>query len=154
MRYGRRVSQKSGRKAAPTAVASEEAKLPEPGTSSAPPGRDTVLIHGISEDGQSLAVLRAREDRVEAGVVRPVREGEAILGELVRLKPRPELPLVCDVEVELPSRLPAAAQPARPSEPRRARLSHGGPPQVATDSYRANWDAIWSKKPSGGDQPN
>jgi len=26
------------------------------------------------------------------------------------------------------------------------KLSHGGPAQVATPSYRANWDAIWSKK--------
>lgn len=99
--------------------------------SSAESPRDTVLIHGVSEDGEKLAVLRAREDRVEAGIVSKLKEGEPVHGELVRLSPRPESPLLCDVKVELPS-----AQ----------RLSHGGPAQVATPDYRANWDAIWSKK--------
>lgn len=106
-----------------------------------------MLIHGISEDGKELAVLRARENRLEAGVVRQLKEGEALMGELVRLTPRPEQPLVCDVTVEFPS--PAAAQGApgraqKSAEPAR-QLSHGGPAQVATESYRTNWDAIWSK---------
>lgn len=102
---------------------------------------DTLLIHGVSPDGERLAVLRAREDRVEAGVVQRVKEGESITGELVRLKPRPEFPLLCDVEVELPS--PSQRKPDAP------RLSHGGPAQVATTSYRANWDAIWSRGKKG-----
>ena len=101
-----------------------------------------MLIHGVSEDGKELAVLRARENRVEAGVVRQLKEGEALMGELVRLTPRPEQPLVCDVTVELPS--PLTQEASSRSEPTR-QLSHGGPAQVATDSYRANWDAIWSK---------
>lgn len=86
-------------------------------------------------------MLRARENRVEAGVVRKVKDGEPLLGDLIRLKPRPESPLLCDVEVEVPSSLPRsdAAQ----------RLSHGGPAQVATPRYRDNWDAIWSKRPRG-----
>jgi len=100
---------------------------------------DTMLIHGISDDGQALAVLRARENRIEAGVVRQLKDGEALMGELVRLTPRPEQPLVCDVQVELPS--PIAKATATPAQ----KLSHGGPAQVATPSYRANWDAIWSK---------
>ncbi|HEY6877923.1 MAG TPA: hypothetical protein VI299_07875 [Polyangiales bacterium] len=98
--------------------------------------RDTVLIHGVSEDGEKLAVLRAREDRLEAGIVSKLKEGEPVHGELVRLTPRPESPLLCDVSVELPSTQRPGAQ----------RLSHGGPAQVATPDYRANWDAIWSKK--------
>lgn len=100
-------------------------------------GGDTVLIHGVSEDGEKLAVLRARDDRIEAGIVRKIKDGEPLHGELVRLTPRPEHPLLCDVEVTMPA--PAAA-PAR-------KLGHGGPAQVATHSYRANWDAIWRKKP-------
>jgi len=123
------VSQKSGRP-----ERSQDSDTPEPAKS------DTLLIHGVSEDGRDLAVLRAREDRIEAGVVRRLKEGEAIHGELVKLKPRPEFPLLCDVEVELASPASKAA-----SAPRK--LSHGGPAQVATPSYRANWDAIWSKKP-------
>lgn len=133
------VSQKSGRKpAALDSVASE----PKPS--------DTLLIRGVAEDGESLSVLRAREDRIEAGVVRPLKDGETVMGELVRLKPRPEFPLVCDVEVEVPSRAPAL-----PAQHDRAvaKLSHGGPAQVATPSYRANWDAIWSK-PKPDAKPN
>jgi hypothetical protein len=136
MRYGRWVSQKSGRKLPQDDSASAESKA-----------SDTLLIHGVSDDGQALAVLRAREDRIEAGVVRPLKEGEPVMGEVVRLKPRPEMPLVCDVEVTLPSPVPKRAAPAK--------LSHGGPAQVATPRYRENWDAIWAKpKRSGSDELN
>ena len=90
-----------------------------------------MLIHGVSEDGQNLAVLRARDGQLEAGVVRPAKAGQPIAGELVRLTPRADAPFVCDVAVEY----------APPAE---AKLSHGGPAQVATRSYRQNWDAIWS----------
>src|SRR4051794_32557978 len=98
-----------------------------------------MLIQGISEDGEALAVLRARDDRVEAGIVRSVKEGELGQGELVKLKPRPETPLVCDVEVQVPEN---AVNSKGVSD------VHHGPAQVATRTYRANWDNIW-KKPSG-----
>jgi hypothetical protein len=121
------VSETSGRKSAPS----------EPGsTESEAKVSDRVLIHSVSNDGETLGVLRAREDRLEAGVVRKVKEGESIMGELVRLKPRPEFPLLCDVEVEVPSRASGSAP---------QKLSAGRPAQVATPSYRANWDAIWGK---------
>jgi hypothetical protein len=100
---------------------------------------DVVLIHGVSQDGDALAVLRAREDRVEAGIVRAIKEGDRPEGELVRLKPRPESPLICDVEVELPQ----GTLNARGGSDHRP--SHHGPAQVATPKYRANWDAIWNK---------
>ncbi len=103
-----------------------------------------MLIHGVSADGDSLAVLRAREDRVEAGIVRAVKEGEVGQGEIVRLTPRPECPLVCDVQVELPQ----SAVNAKGGSERAGAQAHGktshGPAQVATASYRQNWDAIWS----------
>ena len=137
MRYVGQVSQKSGCK-----TPNDDSAPAEPKAS------DTVLIHGVSEDGQALAVLRARDDRIEAGVVRPLKEGEAVMGELVRLKPRPELPLVCDVEVELPS--PVKKQLASAPD----KLSHGGPAQVATPRYRENWDAIWAKPKRGSSELN
>lgn len=136
--------------------------------------RDTMLIHGVSDDGQNFAVLRARDDRVEAGIVRRVREGEPIMGELVSLTPRPESPLLCDVEVEYagPGTGASAVPPASgktasvasdvaaaatsdnaETAPAPAKLTHGGPAQVATPTYRANWDAIWSK-PSKTNAPN
>jgi hypothetical protein len=130
-----RVTTKPGRKPkserAPAPVADKPVKA-------AKPGDDVVLIRGISEDGQAMAVLRARDNRVEAGVVRPVKEGESATGELVKLKPRADFPLLCDVEVELPEGTVNATGGSDCD-------SRTGPAQVATPSYRANWDAIWSK---------
>jgi hypothetical protein len=97
-----------------------------------------VLIQGVAEDG-AMAVLRARNNQVEAGVMRSVKPGEPVSGELLKLKPRPECPLVCDVEASIPEgTLNATGGSDRAPE-------HGGPAQVATPTYRANWDAIWAK---------
>lgn len=105
-----------------------------------------MLIHGVSEDGESFAVLRARDDRLEAGVVRKVKDGEPLHGELLRLTPRPESPLVCDVEVQYaPPGAAVSTHDVAADAPHAPKLKHGGPAQVATVSYRANWDAIWSK---------
>src|SRR5688572_22375006 len=98
-----------------------------------------MLIHGVSEDGESMAVLRAREDRVEAGIIRTVKEGEAPRGELVKLTPRAESPLLCDVETELPAGVINASGGSD------TKTSHQGPAQVATPNYRNNWDRIWSR---------
>ncbi|MGC4090993.1 MAG: hypothetical protein QM756_24590 [Polyangiaceae bacterium] len=65
---------------------------------------DVALIHGVTESGD-LKILRQREGRVELGQVRPLREGVPITGEVVRLTPRKEFPLVCDVKTELRCRL-------------------------------------------------
>jgi hypothetical protein len=104
------------------------------------PVKDAILIQGVSEDGETMAVLRAREDRVEAGLVRSVKEGQPLRGELLKLTPRPEFPLLCDVEVQVPAGVVNASGGSETPAPRR-----GGPAQVATNSYRENWDAIWSK---------
>lgn len=97
-------------------------------------GDDVVVITGKRVNGDGMGVVRFREGNVEVGAVQPLKEGKPIVGELVRLHPRSEAPMVCDVEVELD---------ARPPEQR----GSSGPPQVATEAYRANWDAIWAKKP-------
>ncbi len=99
-----------------------------------PAAQDVALIHGRTEDGAGLRVLRKREDRLEVGEVRPLQEGKPIQGEVVSLRPRPECPLLCDVKVELEA-------PERPALPE-ARRS-GGPAQVATDDYRRNWELIF-----------
>ena len=121
-------------------------KLKRSGKPSTPSGKrskDAILIHGVSEDGETMAVLRTREDRVEAGVVRAVKEGQPIAGEVLKLTPRPEFPLLCDVEVQVPAGVVNAAGGS--DEAARAPASRGRPAQVATDSYRENWDAIWKK---------
>nr|PZN22511.1 MAG: hypothetical protein DIU78_15575 [Pseudomonadota bacterium] len=113
----------------------------DPGASPSPESRDLALIHGITAEGD-LAILRKRGDRIELGGVRPLRHGVPITGEVVRLIPRKEFPLLCDVVTELP----AQAAPTDVARPRSAERS--GPPQVATESYRENWDRIFSRSRS------
>lgn len=98
---------------------------------------DVALIHGRTADGQGLRVIRRRDDRLELADVRPLEEGKPIHGEIVRMTPRPEFPLLCDVETELPA----------PSS-----LTHRGPVQVATDTYRKNWDAIFQPASAAEDK--
>ncbi len=113
---------------------------------SARSGQDVVLIHGLSEDKKGLRVLRARNDEVQIGEVRPLVEGQPITSDVVRLKPRAGMPFLCDVETEVavsgPQPTPAQAPQAR-----------SGPAQVASRAYRDNWDTIWSRSaaPSLGD---
>lgn len=84
-------------------------------------------------------MVRVRDGSAELGVLQPLRHGKPIRGEVVTLHPRKEHPRICDVEVEL-------------AGPKVAR-ARSGPPQVATARYRANWDAIWARKPDG-DEPS
>jgi len=103
-----------------------------------PEGSDIALIHGKTADGEGLRIIRRREDRIELGAVRPLKEGAPIAGEVVSLTPRPEFPLLCDVKVH------CSAPVARGDV---AEAPRHGPAQVATDQYRENWDRIWQKKP-------
>lgn len=99
---------------------------------------DVALIHGRTEDGRGLKILRRRKDRIEAGAMMPLVPGKPIVGEVVRLSPREESPLLCDVHVEY----------APPAE---ARPTAAGPAQVATDRYRQNWDLVFGR--SSKDEP-
>lgn len=110
------------------------------------PSSDVALIHGVTAEGD-LRVLRQRGDQLEAAAVRPLREGVPITGEVVRLTPRKEFPLLCDVKTEFTT--PSVAPPATDSAAPRA-LPHKGPAQVATDAYRNNWDKIWSNSKTSG----
>jgi hypothetical protein len=95
---------------------------------SEPKHADVVLLQGPTEDGEGIRVVRAREDRLEAGEVRPLKEGKPITsGEVVKLAPRAAAPQVCDVEVL-------------------AKVEHGlpgKPAQVATTAYRESWERIF-----------
>src|SRR5689334_21205229 len=100
--------------------------------------KDLALVYGSADDGDALKIVRQRHGSkaLEAGMLRPLREGRAISGEVVHLEPRQESPLLFDVETD--EELSAAAAPA-PG----ARTDRAGPPQVASDEYRRGWDAIW-----------
>jgi hypothetical protein len=99
------------------------------------PGADVVLV-GPELSSSGWAVLRQRSDKLEAGVMKPVRDGEPLAGgaELVRLQQRDEHPRLFDVDV-------LATIPTRTAS---------GPPQVATDAYRAGWEMIFGNG-KGGD---
>lgn len=93
---------------------------------------DVVLV-GPETEGGGNAVLRHRQDRLEVGELRAVREGQPLgSGEMVRLTKRPEHERLFDVEVLYSSQLSAVS-----SQPR------NGPPQVATKAYREGWAAIF-----------
>jgi len=105
-------------------------------------GEDVALVCGVSDDGQGVEVIRKRGDRLEAGTVRRLEAGKPIHGEVVRLRPRPQAPFLCDVEVEF--------TPPEARGEHEAQAAKSGPAQVATESYRKNWDAIYGRgrKPS------
>ena len=99
----------------------------------APKRSDVVFVHSPTESGDGLRVLRAREDRIEVGELRPLAEGRAIHGEVVRLSPREGEPRLFDAQtlVEAPE--------ARGAD----KGDRQGPPQFATDAYRRGWEAIF-----------
>jgi hypothetical protein len=95
--------------------------------------RDVAVIVGTSEDGTKARIVRARDGRVELGELRAPEEGKPMYGELVKLNPRADSP-VCDVEVlHTPPTTAASATSTKPA-------------QVATDTYRANWDRVFGDK--------
>ena len=100
--------------------------------------RDVALLYAPTEDGKGARILRSRDGNIEAGEVRPAKEGQPLQGgELVKLAPRPDAPCVCDVEVlhDGSGRAAEATQPAP--------APTGRPAQVATDDYRVNWDRVF-----------
>lgn len=109
----------------------------------APPSRDVALIRGRTPDGEGLSVIRKQGDKIELGTVKPLKEGVPISGEVVTLRPRPEFPLLCDVDVAY-----APPSEATSDVKQRSQTPQRGPAQVATQRYRENWDAIWRRRPS------
>ena len=105
---------------------------------------DVVLMGGATEDGEGARVLRARPGRIDAGEVRPMREGRPIAGgEVVRLERRADTPALFDVHVECA--VPPTATSAM-EQPTSAARSDGGPPQVATRAYRDNWEVTFGSR--------
>jgi hypothetical protein len=108
--------------------------------SSRPEPSDVALLYAPTDDGGGARILRAREGKLEAGEVRPVSDGQPLLGrEVVKLHARPGMPRVCDVEV------------VHPRSPTQEENASGRPAVVASDEYRANWDRIFgARRPSAG----
>lgn len=98
-------------------------------------------MYAPADEGEGFKVLRkrAQSDEVEAGVIRPLKEGRAIHGEVVRMKARPESAVVFEMETDK-----ELSSPPEPPEARDA--ERGGPAQVATEKYRQGWDGIWGRR--------
>lgn len=96
---------------------------------------DVVMLHGPTEDGAGSKVVRARPGRLEAGEVRPMVEGKALVpgGEVVRLERRPDAKGLFDVHVDY-------KVPEKTEAPEGPPSSRTGPAQVATRAYRDSWD--------------
>lgn len=91
--------------------------------------QDVVVLGPPTSDGNGVHVLRARDERIEAGELRNIEEGKPITGEIVTLAPRKDNPRICDVR-------DAYAPPSSGSKK--------GPAQVASKAYRDNWDEVFS----------
>lgn len=128
----------------------DDRKPSEPNSESSADARrsDVVLIHGRTKDGKGLSVVRHRDNHLEHGLVLPLEHGRPIQGEVVRLQPRPEFPLLCDVHVEYSPSM------SRAQVPNDAQVVAKGPGQVATDQYRANWDKIFDRKSASDGELN
>jgi hypothetical protein len=111
-----------------------------------PPLGDVAFVYGQDEQGVHLLRRRSEEAPVEAAVVQPLAEGRPISGEVVSLRRRQDLPFLFDVKTEL------AHQPPHGEAPHT--MSAGdGPPQVASDSYRKGWDAVWGPRRRPASRP-
>jgi hypothetical protein len=112
--------------------------------SDTPKKKDLVLVHSVTDDGNGVRVLRQREQTLEAGEMRPLEDGKPIRGEVVKLTRRPECPVLFDAETQLST--PTLAEPKKERKTAAATRSRAGPAQVASDSYRRNWDAVWKRR--------
>jgi hypothetical protein len=101
----------------------------------APAPSDVVVLGPPTADGAGVHVLRAREERLEAGELRNLEHGRPITGEVVTLAPREDNPRICDVKESI--------LPPRADAPATAKTK--GPAQVATQAYRDNWDEVFSR---------
>ncbi len=103
---------------------------------------DVALIIGTDEERKALKILRKRGERVEGGLVRAAEPGRPVMGDLVRLRPRPEFPILCDVETVYEfQRTPPGNEEAPPERGR----GHRGPARVVTDAYRRGWERIFGR---------
>lgn len=123
------------------------------------PVRDVLLLCGDGGAG-AYGVIRQRQERIEVGRIRPVRDGQPISGELVRLAQRKEHERLFDVEVLYDAKReatqgngPAARDGEAGETPPDANQEQAqrnglvgwrnGPPIVSTHAYRAQWERIF-----------
>jgi hypothetical protein len=100
------------------------------------PVGDVAIVCGKDENGVHILRRRSEDAPIEAGIAQPLAEGKPITGEVISMRPRKDLPFLFDVTTEVEGSPRPDAEPS----------ATDGPAQVATDSYRKGWDAIWGRK--------
>ncbi len=116
--------------------------------------RDLVFVEGTTEHGLSIVRLKSDADgepQIEVGELRPIREGQPLHGEVLKLTPRSENARLFDAEVLLPAPSALAAGGNATSDaPSNKALPHKGPARVTTEAFRTNWDGIFGGRlPTG-----
>ena len=105
-------------------------------------GKDMLVPGPVLDDRGARLFKRHRPDHsIVEGVMRPVKEGEALLPGVFALTPRDDGTQICDVE-DIP--IPHPACYAHTEE------GHEGPARVSTPAYRENWDRIFGGKTEVG----
>lgn len=120
-------------KAKATKANASKAKASKAKAPKAKAADDVVLLHSRTEDGQGVRVLRKKGQELSVGEVRPLKEGQPIYGDVVRLKARDEHPALFDVETEAQIEGPAP-------DPTKGRS------RVSTDRYRSGWESLWGRR--------
>ena len=90
-----------------------------------------AIICGKDEQGLHILRRRSKDAPIEAAVVQPLAEGRPITGEVISMRPRKDFPFLFDAKTEIEAPTPATTR------------GSNGPAQVASDSYRSGWEAIW-----------
>jgi hypothetical protein len=101
---------------------------------------DVAVVWGRNENGIYILRRRAQEAPVEAGLLQPLVEGRPINGEVISMRRRGDLPFLFDIKTEVTATGASEADTTSDGPPQAA---NHGPSQVATESYRRGWDAIW-----------
>lgn len=118
--------------------------------------RDVALPLGPAEGG-GVAVLRLKDETLEVGLLREARDGQPVMGELVRLEARGDGSPLYDVEVLHDAR-PGASARATAEPPSKSAAggpvtsrARKGPPLVASEAYREGWEQVFGARSPRGD---
>jgi hypothetical protein len=101
---------------------------------------DVAIVCGKDEHGLHILRRRSEDGPVEAAVAKPLTEGRPITGEVISMRRREDLPFLFDVTSEID----ASGKPVAATE------GAARPAQVATNSYRRGWEAIWGARGARG----
>ena len=95
---------------------------------------DVAIVCGKDEQGLHILRRRSEDAPIEAAVIQPLAEGRPITGEVISMRPRKDFPFLFDAKTEIEAPVAATAR------------ATNGPAQVASNSYRSGWEAIWGRR--------